>query len=787
MSGLDLRLTVPALVAWAAGATALGLPPRHQLLAAVVVGCLGAVATVVVVRLGPGAPGTADGSSAVWGHQVALTSAACVLVLLAAAGHGAANRAGVVPALAAQRAVAGVEGVVLTEPRVISRGDERADLVVLELRVDVVRARGSVSTPSTPVLVFVDAGRGWEGLAWRSRVTLQGRFAPPDDPGGDTVAVLAPRGEPQVAGTLAAPLRAADFARERLRQAVDPVPADARGLIPGLVIGDTSLTPPELTEAMLDTGMSHLSAVSGSNVAIVLGAVVVICRWCGVRRSWRPPLALGALVLFVVLCRPEPSVLRAGAMGLVGLVALSAARRRVSLPALAVAVLVLLCIDPALARSHGFALSTLATLGLVVFARPWGDAIAAHLPARAALLGDAVAIPLAAQVVCAPVIVLLQGSVSTIAVVANLLAAPLVAPTTIAGIVTALFGVVWLPLATAIAWLGALPAWLIGRIARSFATVPYGQVDWVDGPVGAAALTVLTVAVVLAGPRLRWEGARRPYAAAAGLAVVAGVLWPLPGGGGWPPPGWVVLGCDVGQGDAFLVSTGREAAVLVDVGPDPALVSACLERAGVRRLDGVVLSHFHADHVGGLPGVLDEVPVTAAYVTSVRDPPAEADRALQALAGAGVPTHVVAAGDRLGWGEAQADVVWPSPQLTSAIGANDASIVLDLTVRGTRVLFTGDIEELAAAQVGQALAGEHFDVLKVAHHGSAVQDRDLVEGIGARVALIGVGSDNTFGHPTPSALALLRRAGALVLRTDQDGDIAVVSEQGRLSVATRDD
>lgn len=769
---LDLRLLLPTLVAWGAAVALLPHGPRVQLSVAICALTVGVAVTVTVRRT-------------TVGTQAAMAGVATALVLLAAAGHGAADRAGVIVELAGARAMVQVSGTVLSEPRVVHRGDEQPDLVVLRLRVDEVTARGLVSTPSTPVLVFADAGSGWEEVRWHSRVHALARLSPSREPGGDTVAVLAPQGAPT---TLAEPsplLGWADPARERLRAAVDPLPADARGLIPGLVIGDTSLTPPDLTDAMLATGMSHLSAVSGSNVAIVLGAVVLLCRWSGVGRRWRPVIALLGLVGFVVLCRPEPSVLRAGAMGVVGLVALSTSRRRMSLPALAVAVLALLCVDPSLARSYGFALSTLATLGLVVFARPWGDAIARRLPPRAALVGDAIAIPLAAQVVCAPVIVLLQGNISTIAVLANLLAAPLVAPTTVAGIAAAIAGAVWVPLAVLVAWVGALPAWLIGRIARVCAKVPMGQVDWVDGTAGAWLLTLLTVAFLVAGPRLRWECARHPCVATTAALLTAALLWPLPGAGGWPPPGWVVIGCDVGQGDAFVVPTGPGSAALVDTGADPEPVVACLDSLGVRRLDAVVLSHFHADHVGGLTGVLEALPVAAAYVTPVRDPPAEAERTLAALAGAGVPAHEVVAGDRLVWGDVEAGVVWPNEGISALVGANDASLVLDVSVQRTRVLFTGDIEQTAAGQVRRRLQGQEFDVLKVAHHGSADQDEALVEGLGVAVAMIGVGADNRFGHPTDRVLALLAQAGAVVLRTDRDGDIAVVETQGGWAVSSR--
>jgi ComEC/Rec2-related protein len=169
------------------------------------------------------------------------------------------------------------------------------------------------------------------------------------------------------------------------------LPDDVRGLLPGLVVGDTSRTPLSLTDAMLATGMTHLSAVSGSNVAVVLAAAMGLCQMIGVRRRWRPPVGLLLLTAFVVLARPEPSVLRAGVMGVIGLLGLSASRRRMGVPALSGAVLVLLCIDPWLSRSFGFALSTLATLGLLLFARAWGQWFAQFLPLPLKGLGLAIA------------------------------------------------------------------------------------------------------------------------------------------------------------------------------------------------------------------------------------------------------------------------------------------------------------------------------------------------------------------------------------------------------------
>ncbi len=782
---------LPALIAWSVLAWLIGGPTRYLVVACSVAGLILIVSAVRLRHQRSPRRGSPDRAARLTG-MVALVALSVMLVCGAALGQRSMDQAGAVQDLAAQRAVVQITGTVVTQPRLLASGSDGQDQVVLRMRIDRLEGRGELSTPSAPILVFADAT--WADVPWRSQISSGGRLAQPrDDAGeieenGDVVAVFTPFESPIVERAPPRVLRIADVTRERLRSAMGPLPADARGLIPGLVIGDTSLTPPDLTEAMLDTGMSHLSAVSGSNVAIVLGAVVVICRGLGVPRRWRAPLAVFALAGFVVLCRPEPSVLRASVMGLIGLAGLSASRRPSTVPALAGAVLILLCIDPALARSYGFALSALATLGLVIFARPWGDAIASRLPPRAALIGDAIAIPLAAQVVCAPVIVLLQGNIAVIAVLANLLAAPMVAVTTISGIAAALGATVWVPLGTALGWVGALPAVWIGLVARGCSRVPWGQIEWFDGGLGAWLLTLITVLMIFGGPWLRHHAGRRPLLTVSLLALTAAVLVPLPGHGAWPPPsGWVIAACDVGQGDGFLIATGPGSAIVIDVGQEPEPIADCLSDLKITHVDALILSHFHRDHVGGLAGVLNHADVLAAYVSPTREPPAEADAALNLLAQADVPTYPLDSGDRLLWGPVSATVVFPQPDRPTYGGsvANNASLVLAVTSGQTRILLTGDIEEEASATVQRALSGQRFDVLKVAHHGSADQNEELVRNSGASVALISVGADNTFGHPTPSALALLRQSGMVVMRTDRDGAVAVLRSDAGLSVVSQ--
>ncbi|MEV4443494.1 ComEC/Rec2 family competence protein, partial [Streptomyces sp. NPDC049577] len=553
--------------------------------------------------------------------------------------------------------------------------------------------------------------------------------------------------------------------------------------------GDTSRVPPDLDDAFRATGLTHLLAVSGGNLGVLLvlligpPALAARAERRGLAARLGVPLRLtavlgGVLVLgFVVVCRPEPSVLRAAACGLVTLLALGTGRRRALLPALAAAVLLLVLYDPWLARGYGFLLSVLATGALLTLAPRWSAALRRHgVPARVA---EALAAAAAAQAVCAPVIAVLSARVSLVAVPCNLLAGPAVAPATVLGfaaLVTAPFAP---PLAAILARPAGWAASWVAAVARRGAELPGAEFAWPDGWTGGLLLAALTAVAVLAARR----ASRHPWlCAACALLLLLAVLRPAPltrAVTGWPPPGWRIAACDVGQGDALVLAAGGADAVVVDAGPEPRAVDRCLRTLGVERIPLLVLSHFHADHVDGLPGVLRGRAVGAIETTPYARPPAQAAYVRRLAARAGVPVVAAAAGERRRVGEVSWEVLWPPPAGASAVaedGPNDASVVLLVRTAGLSALLLGDLEPPAQRELAQAHPElPPVDVLKVAHHGSAHQDDRLTRALRPRLALVSAGLGNPYGHPAPRTLATLRAQGAVVLRTDRDGPVAVTA------------
>lgn len=754
----DLRALAVGLGAWCGALLALVLPGAP------------AVAAVVLVAATVGVGVRRRWWGAGWlGPLAALAAVAGVAAL-----QQSVVSTSPVALLAERGAVVDVRLDLTSDTRVVA--GQYGDLQVVQGRVQRVEGRGSAWSLDVPVVVM--AGEEWPRLPLGTVVDTAARLVASDD--GDVAALVRPLGEPRVVRPPAGWWDGAAAVRGSVRAVVSGRDADARELVPALVVGDDGGLDPDLADDFRTTGLTHLLAVSGTNLTLVVGFLLVLGRWAGVRGRWLHLLAAAGILGFVMTARAEPSVVRAAAMGTVALVGLGRNGRSRGTRGLGVAVLVLLLLWPRLAVSAGFALSALATAGILLLAPSWRDALARWTPRWVA---EALAVPLAAQAACTPVVAALSGQVSLVAVGANLLAAPAVAPATVLGLAGGLLGLLWRPAGILVAAPAAWSAQWIIAVARAGAAVPTAAVAWGTGPVALVVLGLVCLGAVALAPRLL----RRPGSAlaCAGVMVVAVVVRPPTPG--WPPQGWLLVACDVGQGDGLVLRAAARTAVVVDAGPDPAAMDACLDRLRVSAVPLVVLTHFHADHVDGLAGVLEGREVGAVESTSLLEPAGGVRLVDEAV---GRAPAVAAYGTTRQVGDVTLQVVWPRPG--AALGEagesapNDASVVLLAQVRGVRVLLTGDVEPSVQAQLARDLPGLAVDVLKVPHHGSRHQDLDWLTSLGARAALVSVGADNDYGHPSPDLLTALTAAGMRVWRTDLSEDVAVVVREGEVGVVAQE-
>ena len=599
---VELRLLVPAAAAWLSAAVALSFSATAGLLVAVALMVVGA-AIVATMR------GDRRVTRRAVRRRVVAAAVLCAAgAAAAAAWRVAAVQRGPLPSLARAHATVTLRLIVTSDPHLSagsSTGSSRR-LVVLLGKAVAVSSDGVPNTRINSPIVVLATGPGWLTLQPTQHVTAAGRVSVPQ-PGELETAVFDARGSPTQIGAASPIERAAGRIRRGLRTAAAPLPNGPGGLLPGLVDGDTSGLSPDLIAAFRTTGLTHIVAVSGANVAIVLGAALVIAR--RMRAGLRAQALVGVLtiVAFVIVARPQASVLRAAAMGLVAVLALATGRRRRALPALCAAVLCLIYVDPTLARSVGFALSVVATGSLLLIAPPLRTRMATRLPGW---LADALAVPTAATLACAPLIASISGQISLASIPANLLAEPAVAPATVLGVVTAGLAQISMGAAQVVARIAGIPcAWLV-FVARTFARLPGAAIPWPSGTRGALTLAAIlgAGAVVVELWRVRWL--QRWLGTGVRLLIVVGVVAAgfaianRPSAHAWPPRDWVVAMCDVGQGEAVVVRADTDTAVLVDTGPAPPALDRCLVALGVRSLARIVLTGGTSSAIGGLPGAL---------------------------------------------------------------------------------------------------------------------------------------------------------------------------------------
>jgi competence protein ComEC len=653
-------------------------------------------------------------------------------------------------------------------------------------RVTSILVDGETTQLDSPALIFTDADRFGAGA------DDEAAEVPPDSDWGigvefavigtltatepgDGRAMLVFASEP--AQWRADPVRWVEWAnqlRHTFAAAAGQLPGGGGELLGGLAIGDISAVSDELDAAMKTSSLSHLTAVSGANCAIVVGLIMLLGARMGVNRALRIALSILVLLAFVIVVTPDPSVLRAALMATFVLLALGSGRPIRGMAVLSVAAISLLVFDPWLSRNFAFALSVFATAGLLLFAEPLAQFLGQWMPRWLSLV---IAVPLAAQLACQPVLLLLQPSLPTYGVLANVLAAPAAPIATVVGLAACVALPVIPVLGTALIWIAWLPSAWVAAVATFFANSPGARIPWWEGWAGVVALSIVTILLLMA-LMMGQPWRRRAFTALVVVTTLAGAVMAgshVSAALAWPRD-WQYAQCDVGQGDAVVVRSADQVA-LIDTGADPDLLTDCLARLGIDRFDLLVLTHFDHDHVGGTEAVVGRADAVLVGPTDT-----EQDvRLLEKLAAAGAQVVQASSGDRGELGELRWTVLWPGERLAGIDPGNDASVVVEFVPRPDCQLsclssvFLGDMGESAQSRLLAEGTVSRVDVVKVSHHGSADQSPALYAELQATVGLVGVGADNGYGHPTADALEMLEASGTTVARSDLDGLVVLSS------------
>lgn len=649
----------------------------------------------------------------------------------------------------------------------------------------------------------IELAEDFDGFAYREYLSRQG-----------VGAIGRPRFV-EVVGEVGGPHRLLAGVRDALLGGLNSiVPEPEAALGAGILLGVRAAIAPEINDAFATAGLTHVVAISGWNIAIVAALVAAMARPLERRPGgrWTTALVTAATVAaYVVLTGASPSVVRAALMAAAMLVARLGGSRAHASSALGLAALVMLLAAPAVLWDVGFQLSLLATGGLIWF----GPSIERRLPGWPGWMREPIALTLAAQLTTLPVILVNFERLSLVAPIANVLVVPFVPIAMLFSAVASLAGMlgsaVDLPLlGDGMAWLAGGVAWLVLRVivtlGTAVASLPLAAVDAsIPTPLAAAWLPILALASWALGTTPGPDRSPDERVAGAGAALARRILRPVPIGAGLiaillvitvagQPDGRLhVTMLDIGQGDAILVEAPTGRTMLIDGGPDPELT---LRRLGAnlpfhaRRIDVLVLSHPHQDHVAGLVDVLDRFRIGSVLHAGIAFENPAFERLMTDAAADLVPVLMARAGQQFMLDPATSiEIVYPSEADAAASlpegDINNGSVVVLLRHGGFAALLTGDTEApVEAALVGRGLPT--VDLLKVGHHGSTSSTTPaLLDATDPSLAVISSGEGNEYGHPAPETLTTLAsRPGIAVYRTDLQGDVEVVTDGRSYQVRT---
>ncbi len=660
------------------------------------------------------------------------------------------------------------EVVVLGEVGIGSRGG-RDDAVDLLRVVEVLGGEGARAGDG----YLMRRKEGAEAPRWGDRLRVRGRlFVFTQERGGVGGTLLAE--EVEVISHARNPLlRAALAYRASFRAGAENMgdPA-AAGLIQGMVLGDYRLLEARDLRAFRMTGLIHLCAASGLHLAFLAAFLVWLGRRARLPPRWVMLLQVPVIAVYALAVGLSVPIIRAAVVAFAAAAAYLLGRDFDLLPAMGLAMFLLVWEDAAAASGVSFQLCFLAALGMALLYRPLGG----KGGPRASRLRELLAATLAAQMAVAPVLLYHFGEVSLLAPLSNLLVLPLVPAVMALSMLSSLLGAAGLPLAGALMSAAGFLARGVLAVARALSSPHWAALRiYPLSPLWMAAYYPALAAGLLArGKARRWG--RAALALLLAIALLVGTPASLLKGGA--ERGTRITVIDVGQGDAILFQMSSGATVLVDGGMEVRVLREDLRARGVRCIDAVIVSHPDADHIGGLECAFEDCVVGMLIHPGTRSS-VQAEKLIALAEETGAQVRIMRVGDVLALEELSLVAHGPPREVPEDASVNDYSLVLRAAGPGFSMLLTGDIAELGQEMLLEGEEDIACDILKVPHHGGYCEESGrLFLRADPGIAVISVGENNPYGHPARDTLALLERMGCAVYRTDMHGDIVIRVVQG---------
>ncbi len=548
------------------------------------------------------------------------------------------------------------------------------------------------------------------------------------------------------------------------------------GLLQGIVLGDTSLMDDKVLQDFSRCGLTHVVAVSGMHIAILLAFVLMLLRKSTLRLPFRSLIALCMIWLFTMLTAFEPSVVRSSVMASLYLAASLVSRDSDSLTALGIAAGIICALNPYAVLDAGYQLSCLATLGILVFTGPLLR-IFSVLPVT---LREYVAMTLSAQLLTIPVVSMLFGNVSIIGIIANILVVPYISIIFIGSFALILFG--WL-----IPPLAVLPAGFINyflvivtKTAGALSAIPFAAISYMT-----TKMLMLTYYCAIGLLFVLLSTKHQRYIKLLLMALFSIFLSVCLFSGFQSAQRLRVDFINVGQGDAALVRIPGSLPLLIDTGSSyysKELVSY-LKRQNIHTIDTVILSHSDSDHSGGLEALLRAFEIRQVMFPKSPGFNASSKATYDLASSYGTKMIYAKQADRYAMGDAELAVLWPNGRDGYIKTNNNNSLVLMLTYMDRKFLFTGDLEQEGENALLKTFPKVHCDVLKVSHHGADTGTSASFLGQSTpSFGIISVGTNN-YGHPSNETIAKLSPYIGLPYRTDTNATIQfTINKSGKLSI-----